>query len=184
MSIKTLSTRVVYQNRWMTVREDEIERADGSPGIYSVVEKANAAMILPLDGDHVYLIEQLRYPVGKRFLEFPGGAWELRTEPDPLELARGELREETGLVAGKMEYLGQLFYAYGITNQAFDVFRATDLAQGPRSPETEEQDLVVKRISISELEDLILHNIIQDAATIAAWSLHRMKSAAISIPTA
>ncbi|HEY0757960.1 MAG TPA: NUDIX hydrolase [Acidisarcina sp.] len=175
MSIKTLSSRIVYKNRWMTVREDEIQRADGSLGIYSVVEKAPAALIVPIDGDHVFLIEQFRYPVGRRFMEFPGGAWELLGAPDPVELARGELREETGLLAGRMEHLGQLFYAYGITGQTTDVFRATDLVQGPASREAEEQDLVVKRVSMHHLEQLIYRGVIQDAATIAAWALHGMK---------
>ncbi len=105
MSIKTLSSRVVYQNRWMTVREDAIERADGSPGIYSVVEKPQAALIIPIEDDHLYLIEQFRYPVGKRYLEFPAGAWELNPKADPLELARGELMEETGYEFSSIEYV-------------------------------------------------------------------------------
>jgi ADP-ribose pyrophosphatase len=175
MSIKTLSSRVVYQNRWMTVREDEIERADGSKGIYSVVEKPRATMVIPIDGDDVYLIEQFRYPVKKRFLEFPGGAWEMKKDPDPLELARGELQEETGLLAGKMEHLGVLYYAYGITDQPYDIYRATELTQGSANRETEEQDLVVKRVTARELEQLIGDGVIQDAPTIAAWTLHRMK---------
>ena len=177
MSIKTLSSRIVYQNRWMTVREDRIERGDGSPGMYSVVDKPHAAMILPIDGDHVYLIEQFRYPVGKRYMEFPGGAWELRSDPDPLELAHGELREETGLIAGKMEHLGRLFYAYGITGQAYDVFRATELTQSTPTPEAEEQDLLVKRVTIQHFEEMVRSGVIRDAASIAAWALHRMKPA-------
>jgi hypothetical protein len=48
--MKTLSSRVVYQNRWMSVREDQIERLDGSRGIYSVVDKPTAVIIIPLDG--------------------------------------------------------------------------------------------------------------------------------------
>ncbi|HEY0795842.1 MAG TPA: NUDIX hydrolase [Acidisarcina sp.] len=175
MSIKTLSTRVVYSNRWMTVREDEIERADGSHGIYSVVEKVRATMIIPVDGDHVYLIEQFRYPVKKRFCEFPGGSWEMKAEPDPMELARGELQEETGLIAGKMEHVGRLYYAYGITDQPYDVFRATELSQGKTNPDAEEQDLVVKRVSIRKLEEMIASGVIQDAPSIAAWALHQMK---------
>ena len=74
----------------MTVREDAIERLDGSRGIYSFVEKPTAVIIIPLEGTpedgHLYLIEQLRYPVGRRFLEFPGGAWEDNPEADPIEL--------------------------------------------------------------------------------------------------
>jgi ADP-ribose pyrophosphatase len=175
MSIKTLSSREVYRNRWMSVREDQIERPDGSHGIYSVVDKPTAACIIPIDGDHIYLIEQYRYPVKKRYLEFPAGAWEDNPGADPLELARGELREETGLLAGRMDYIGHLFYAYGITTQGFHIYRATQLTQGPRDPEHSEQDLTVHRISIAQFEDHIRTGIIQDSATVAAWSLLTLK---------
>jgi ADP-ribose pyrophosphatase len=175
MSIKTLATRVVYQNRWLTVREDEIERGDGSRGIYSVVEKTAAATIIPIEGNHLFLIEQFRYPVGARFLEFPAGTWEDNPAADPLELACGELREETGLRAAQMDYVGHLFYAYGITNQGFHIYRATGLMQGERDPEHTEQDLLVKRVSIREFEEMILDGTIQDSATVSAWALLKMK---------
>ena len=181
MSIKTLSSRVVYRNRWMTVREDAIERADGSPGIYSVIEKPPAAAVIPIDGDHLYLIEQYRYPVAARFLEFPAGAWEDNPTADPLDLACGELREETGLVAAQMDYVGHLFYAYGITSQPFHIYRATGLTQGERDPEATEQDLLVKRIAIRDFEEMIRDGTILDSATISAWSLLKMKFPGVSV---
>ncbi len=175
MSIKTLSSREVYRNRWMTVREDQIERADGSPGVYSFVEKPTAACIIPIDGDHLYLIEQFRYPVKRRFLEFPAGAWEDNPVADPLDLARGELQEETGLRAARMDYVGHLFYAYGIATQGFHIYRATELTQGARALEHTEQDLTVHRISIAQFEDHIRSGVIEDSATIAAWSLLKVR---------
>ena len=173
--MKTISSRVVYENRWMSVREDAIERADGSPGIYAVIDKPTAAMIIPLEGTtddgHVYLIEQFRYPVGKRFLEFPGGAWEDDPGADPADLARGELREETGLIPGRMDYVGFLYYAYGMSSQGFHLYCATELVQGLATPEHTEQDLEMKRVSVQEFEELCRDNVIRDSATIAAWAL-------------
>jgi len=173
--MKTIASRVVYKNRWMTVREDQIERADGSPGIYSVVDKSPAAMIIALDGTvqsgHLYLIEQFRYPVGDRYLEFPGGAWEDHPQADPTDLARGELLEETGLIAGQMDYVGFLYFAYGISSQGFHIFRATNLTQGEATPEHTEQDLVVKRVTVREFEDMCRDGVIKDSASVAAWSL-------------
>ena len=173
--MKTIASRVVYKNRWMTVREDQIERADGSPGIYSVVDKSPAAMIIPLDGSfedgHLYLIEQFRYPVGERYLEFPGGAWEDAPGADHAELARGELREETGLIPGRMDYVGMLYFAYGITSQGFHIYRATELKQGEATPEHTEQDLVVKRVTVREFEEMCRDGVIKDSASVAAWSL-------------
>lgn len=178
--MKTIASRIVYENRWMRVREDSIERADGSRGIYGVIEKPDFALIIPIHDEHVYLVEQLRYPVGARFLEFPQGTWEQNPAADPSDLARGELREETGLSAERMEYLGHLFIAYGMSNQGFHIFRATGLTQGESSLEPEEQDLTVKRVSIAKFESYIHTGVIKDAGTISAWMLLKINEAKAS----
>src|SRR4051794_30183138 len=98
----------------MRVREDVIRRADGSDGIYGVVEKKDFALIIPFDGDHVWLVEQFCYPVGRRYWEFPQGSWEELDKVDREELARGELEEETGLRARQMRHLGFLHQAYRV----------------------------------------------------------------------
>src|ERR1700750_657220 len=117
LSIKTISSREVYRNPWTSVREDVIERANGQRGIYGVIDKDPASIIIPLEktpeGEFVYLIEQYRYTVCGRFAEFPQGGWE-QAEVVPEELARGELREETGLIAERMTLLGTLQIAYGV----------------------------------------------------------------------
>ena len=138
---RVTSSRIVYENRWMRLREDRTERADGTPGLYAWVEKPPAAVIVPRDGEHVWLIEQHRHPVGERFWEFPQGAWEDEPGARPEDLARGELAEETGLRAGRMEHLGRLFFAYGLSNQSFDVWLASELAAGEQALEATEADL-------------------------------------------
>ena len=76
-NIETTSTRFVYENRWMRVREDTIRRRDGSTGIYGVVEKPDFVVIVPVDDDgRVHLVEPYRYPVKGRYWEFPQGSWE------------------------------------------------------------------------------------------------------------
>ena len=132
---RVTSTEVVYENRWMRVREDRLERADGSPGLYSVVEKRPAAVILPLHDDgSVTLVEQWRHPVGERFWELPQGALDGEAEAEPEQIARTELAEETGLRAGSMRQLGRLYFAYGISNQYFDAWLATGLTAGRAGP--------------------------------------------------
>ena len=96
---KTLSSKVVYENKWMRVREDAIERPSGQQGIYSVMEKPDFTVVIPVQDGYVYMVEQYRYPVEKRQLEFPQGTWEEEGDADPAELAAGELQEETGLLA-------------------------------------------------------------------------------------
>jgi 8-oxo-dGTP pyrophosphatase MutT (NUDIX family) len=155
----------------MRLHEDSTERADGTPGLYAWIEKPPAAVIVPLDGDHVWLVEQHRHPIGARFWEFPQGAWEDDPSARPEDLARGELAEETGLRAAVMEHLGQMFFAYGITDQSFDVWRATGLEPGSQALEATEADLRVSRFAVTEFEAMISSGGVRDAATVAAWHL-------------
>ncbi len=177
MTIKTISTREVYRNPWTSVREDVIERANGQRGIYGVIDKDPACIVIPLesgpDGEFVYLIEQFRYAVGGRYWELPQGGWEL-AEVVPEELARGELREETGLSAEKMTHLSTLQIAYGVMNQKHHVFLAEGLTMGEATPDAEESDLVVRRVSVDEFEEMIVDGTIVDNCSVAAWGLYRI----------
>ena len=177
MSIKTISSREVYRNPWTSVREDVIERTNGQRGIYGVVDKDPASLIIPLEktaeGKFVYLIEQFRYTVGGRYAEFPQGGWE-EAEVDPEELARGELREETGLTAETMTLLSTLQIAYGVMNQKQSVFLAEGLTAGAAQPDDEEHDLVLKRVSVEEFERMVLAGEIVDNCSVAAWGLYKI----------
>jgi ADP-ribose pyrophosphatase len=177
MSIKTISSREVYRNAWTSVREDVIERANGQRGIYGVVDKDPACIIIPLEvtaeGEFVYLIEQFRYTVMGRHIELPQGGWE-QAEVDPEELARGELREETGLTAERMTQLSTLQIAYGVMNQKHHVFLAEGLTLGAPEPDAEEHDLEVRRVSVAEFEAMILDGTVVDNCSVAAWGLYRL----------
>lgn len=174
--IMTLSSTAVYQNRWMKVREDIVERRDGSQGVYGVVEKNDFSLIVPIDAaGTVYLVEQFRYPVGKRFWELPQGSWEEQEGVDPLELAHGELREETGLAADDMTYVGQLFEAYGYSTQRCHIFLARGLRPISTNLDPEEQGLISRGFAIETVIDWIVRGEIKDAATVAAFGLLRFK---------
>jgi ADP-ribose pyrophosphatase len=170
-SISTLSSREVYRNHWMRLREDEILRSNGQKGIYGVVEKDDAAIILPIDDGRVWLVEQFRYTIQQRALELPQGGWEMAVEK-PEELARGELREETGLDAEHMIHLGTLWIAYGFTKQKQHVFLATGLRQLETHRDAEEHDLSVHSFTVKEFEQMMLSGEISDASTLAAWGLY------------
>lgn len=176
-SITTLSTREVYTNPWMRVREDRILRSNGEPGIYGVVDKDDSAIILPLDleadggNGRVWLVEQFRYTVQQRCLELPQGGWEMG-DIDPEELARGELKEELGLNAAQMTYLGALWIAYGFANQKQHVFLATGLTSTEKEPDPEEHDLAVYSTTIAEFEQMMLDGRIRDNCTLSAWGLY------------
>jgi len=173
MEIRTTSSRTVYENRWMAVREHAILRSNGRQGIYGVVHKPDFALVIPVDGDDLVMVEQFRYPVADRLLEFPQGSWQERPDADPEELARGELEEEAGVRASSVRFLGRLYGAPGTMAQGFNVFLATDLAPGERKLDPEEEGMTVHRIRREEFEPMTARGEIVDGPTLAAWSLWR-----------
>ncbi len=174
MSIRQLSSRVVYQNRWMRVREDEVERDNGDRGIYGVVEKHDCAIILAIEDGHIYLVEQFRYAIGQRSLEFPQGSLE-QSGLDPALIARDELQAETGIEAADLEDLGEILIALGYSNQRMHAFLATGLSHGAKRPDTEEHDLVVHKVPLADFATMVRDNVIKDAQTLAAWALYQSR---------
>jgi hypothetical protein len=73
--MRMTSSREVYRNPWIRVREDRVELTDGSPGVYGVVEKPHFALVLPYADEGFWLVEQFRYPIRRRAWEFPQGTW-------------------------------------------------------------------------------------------------------------
>ncbi|WP_345399371.1 NUDIX hydrolase, partial [Haloechinothrix salitolerans] len=168
--METLGSREVYANNWMSVREDDIRRADGSDGIYGVVDKPDYALVIPLDGDHVHLVEQFRYPLGLRRWEFPQGTAPDRGHMAADELAVRELREETGLSAASMVEIGLLDVAPGLSSQRGRIFLATGLTEGEHARELEEQDMRTGWFTRSEFEKMISDGEVTDAQSIAAYA--------------
>jgi ADP-ribose pyrophosphatase len=171
LSVKTLGSREVYRNAWMTVREDQVQRADGSTGVFGVVDKPDFSIIIPRDEHGLWLVEQYRYPVQRRAWEFPQGSWSSDVSGSALELAAAELREETGLRADDLRHLGHLYEAYGFCSQGFDVYLATGLRPGPPSREPTESDMQHRQIPEPEFRAMIARGDIKDGATVAAYGL-------------
>ena len=170
--IEQTSTRVVYETPHMRVREDGIRRPDGSTGTYSYVEKPDFALIIPVEDSGFHLVEQYRYPVRMRCWEFPQGTLPgISVADDPEQLAREELRQETGLTASVLRHLGRLHCAHGLASQGFDVFVATGLTHGPPELELEEQDLRSQWFGRAEVEAMIRRGGITDDSTLAAYTL-------------
>ncbi|MGB7265494.1 MAG: NUDIX hydrolase, partial [Terracidiphilus sp.] len=135
------------------------------------VEKHDGAIILPIDGERIWLVEQFRYTIQERALELPQGSWE-RDVANPEELARGELKEETGLEAGEMIHLGFNWIAYGFARQRHHVFLATGLKMTQSKPDAEEHDIAARSLPIAEFEQKMLSGAIGDGCTLAAWGLY------------
>jgi 8-oxo-dGTP pyrophosphatase MutT (NUDIX family) len=176
--VRTTGSREVYRNPWMRVREDAIELADGSASIYGVVERPDFALIIPAERDGFWLVEQYRHPIGRRVPEFPQGAWSHGADGSAEELARTELAEETGLRAGRLQHLGHLDLAPGMSAQLFDVWLATDLTPGPAARELSEADMTTTFVAEAQLRRMISDGRFTDSPSLAAYALYLVRGAA------
>jgi 8-oxo-dGDP phosphatase len=169
--IERLSSREVYRNQWLALREDQIAYADGSPGLYTVVEKRDFAVVIPFSGTGFWLVEQYRYALKRRAWEFPQGGWPAGNSGTREELAAAELREETGLRADRFVHLGRLDSAPGYATNGFDVWLATGLHEGEPRRESTESDMIHAHVSIDELTRMIEDGEFTDSHSVAALSL-------------
>jgi 8-oxo-dGTP pyrophosphatase MutT (NUDIX family) len=167
----TTTSREIYANPWMTLREDTLRRPDGTDGVYGVVDKPDYALVVALDSDRLGMVEQYRYPIGLRRWEFPQGTAPDRAEMPAEELAARELREETGLTAATWTYLGLLDVAPGVSSQRGRAFLATDLTAGDPEREETEADMRFAWVTRAEFEDRVRAGEITDAQTLAAYAL-------------
>ena len=165
------ASSVVYANPWMRVRDDHFQRTDGSTGTYGVVDKDDFAIVIAEQDGQFHLVEQFRYPIGRRSLEFPMGGWPAGKRGTALELAQAELREETGFTAAGWQHLGHFHEAVGFCSQGFDIFHATELTAGAHAREASEVDMVHHAFSEQQLRSMILQGTIIDGATVAAFGL-------------
>ena len=169
--IRMLASGVVYEDDWIRLRRDQIERRDGSRGTYAFVQKRDFALVIPAEDDGFHLVEEYRYPIGRRTWSFPQGGWPHGETGEPEELARLELAQETGLRAREFVRLGNLHVAHGITDQAGHYFLATGLEPGTPERESEEQDMRQAWMPRARFEEMIGAGLITDDSTVAAYAL-------------
>ena len=182
---RTRSSTVVYENPWIRVREDAVDRPDGTAGIYGVMEvRQPAVFVVPVtDDDEVVLVEVFRYTTGTLSLEVPAGGSDGQ---DPLVAAQRELAEETGLVADRWEALGTMFALNGVCHAPEHVFlarglrdsapagegpageSATGVGVGVARSQAEEGIAGMRRVPWAQALDLVRDGTITDGETVAA----------------
>jgi 8-oxo-dGTP pyrophosphatase MutT (NUDIX family) len=165
---KTISTRETYSNPWIRVREDQVLNPSGGPGIYGVVEYKNRAIgVIPVDEEgFTWLVGQWRYCHERYEWEIPEGG--CPAGESPVEAARRELLEETGIVAAQIEpLLTGIQLSNSTTNEACDIFVATGLTFAEAAPEETEQ-LEVLRLPLAEAVAMAKDGRIRDSVSVLA----------------
>jgi 8-oxo-dGTP pyrophosphatase MutT (NUDIX family) len=178
MTWTKLATKRVYENAWIEVREDHVINPGGGENQYGHVHFKNLAVgILPLDeAGYTWLVGQTRYTLGAYSWELPEGGAPFGE--NPLDAAKRELKEETGLVARNWQELMRLHTSNSVTDEAAIVYVATGLTEGePCFGETE--DLSIRRLRIDEAVQMACSGEITDAISVAAlmhYELSRLRS--------
>jgi 8-oxo-dGTP pyrophosphatase MutT (NUDIX family) len=164
---KVLSEKVVYDNPWIRVHEYNVINPSGGRGIYGTVRFKNTAIgILPLDSElNTYLVGQFRFSIDCYTWEIPeGGAPE---GEDPIECAKRELLEETGLEASEWKEFMKIHTSDSVTDECGIVFIARGLAMKEAQPEETEQ-LSVRKVSLDEAVQMVNDGRITDSISVAA----------------
>lgn len=159
------SRRVAYDNPWITVWHDHVARPDGSPGIYGVVHFANLAVgaVVLDDDDRVLLVGQHRYTLDAYSWEIPEGG--VPAGEAPLEGARREVREETGVEADGWREIVRFDLSNSISDEAGLIFAARAVAHGAASPEPSEE-LAIRWVPFDEALAMTADGRITDAMSI------------------
>ena len=172
---KTLSSRTAYQNAWLRVREDEVLRPDGNPGIYGVVEIRPSVGVLAFnDRNEVALVGQWRYTLNRYTWEIVrGGSSEGETDLE--SVARRELQEETGYEARVLQPIGSVDVCNGVTTDVQHLFIARDLHFiGTHQDEVEEIETQWKLFD--EAVSMVLNGEITEVCSVALILRHRLQT--------
>ena len=167
---KTVSSKTVYQNPWIRIREDTVVRPDGTDGIYGFMESRDSVVITVLnENNEIYLIRSFNYPVSTWSWGLPGGGGD---DEHPEIASKRELAEETGIIAQTWTFLGKTRVSSGLMTEKMTVFLAQDLSFGDRL-EADDKDLISegKFVSFEEIDKMIEQGEIDDAQTITGLYL-------------
>ncbi|KAA6436964.1 NUDIX hydrolase [Dyadobacter flavalbus] len=164
---KTLSSETVYENAWLELSHRDVINPSGNKGIYGLVKFKNQAIgVIPMDEEgNIYLVGQFRYAIDEYSWEIPEGGGLLGT--DPLEAARRELKEETGLFANKWTKLARIHTSNSATNEEGFLYIAEELTQKEAEPEDTE-DLQIRKVPLKEAVEMVMRSEITDSLSVCA----------------
>ena len=172
---KKLTSKQIFDGKVVKLFVDTVELPDGKEAIREIVRHPGAVCVIPVtpEGD-VIMVKQYRYAFEQIMLEIPAG--KLEPGEDPLEAVKRELEEESGVVAGNIEYMGEIFTTVAIFDEKIHAYLATDLVYKNAHPD-EDEFLEVEKIPLSTLVDMVMNGEIKDSKTqICILKAHKLLS--------
>ena len=169
MPFEFVSSEILLQGRVFKIRRDTLKTPDGRETKYEIIEHGGSVVIVPIDQDgNVLFVRQYRHAAGEDLLELPAGT---RDGNEPYEeCAAREIREETGMEAGKLQRVGDFYLAPGYSSEFMAVFLATDLKHNPLEGD-EDEFLQVEKFPIQTVDEVFQRGKSPDAKSLAAWLL-------------
>lgn len=170
--MKSRNHAIIFKGMVIHIEQMEVEIGSKGSHTFQIIRHPGGAGVLPVHDDGtISLIRQLRPAVAETLLEIPAGR--LSPAEPPLECARRELLEETGLTASTLIPLGTVYSSPGVFDEVIHLFAATGLSQGAAQPEDDE-DIEVVRLTLQDAMAMASDGRISDAKTLAAlfrWDL-------------
>ena len=168
---KVISSKEVYKNPWMRVREDKVITPGGKDGIYGVIESNDSVMIVALnERNEIYVVRNFRYPASTWNWELPGGGDD---KQDMLEASKRELAEETGIVAEKWDKLGTTWVCNGLMTETTTTYLARNLELHDKHDEPDEPMIGGKFVTLAEIDKMVGDGEINDGQSITALYLFK-----------
>ena len=170
-SFKLLKSEPLFQGRAFKIRRDTLKTPDGNETKFDIVEHGGSVIILPIDADgNILFVRQYRHAAGMDLLELPAGT---RDGNEPYDVcAAREIREETGMAAGKLERIGDFYLAPGYSTEFMAVFLATELSHDPLEAD-EDEFLQIEKIPVKRAIEMAQRGDVPDAKSLAALFLAR-----------
>lgn len=171
MPFTLIKSEAVLNARGFKIRRDTLKTPDGRETQYDIVEHVGSVIIIPIDAQgNLLFVRQYRHAAGLDMLELPAGT---RDHDEPYEAcALREIREETGMAAGKLERIGDFYLAPGYSTEFMVVYLATDLNEDPLDAD-EDEFLNLEKVPVKKAIEMAHHGELPDAKSLAALFLAR-----------
>jgi ADP-ribose pyrophosphatase len=165
-SFEFIRSEFLLEGRAFKIRRDHLRTPDGRETKYEIVEHGGSVVMLPLDSQgNLLFVRQYRHAAALDLLELPAGT---RDGDEPYEAcAAREMREETGMAAGKLEKVGEFYLAPGYSTEFMMVFLATDLTHSPLKADADEF-LQLEKIPVKQALQMAERGEVPDAKSLAA----------------